>query len=68
MISDTNAIVDPWTVVIVPIDTAVADDTVSATRSSYGMAFGAQRGTIKKLQQFHEVNVMVHNISWIGKN
>lgn len=50
VVSDSHAVIDPRTVMIISVYTLVADNTVSGSVCPDGFAFRTQRRTIKSLQ------------------
>lgn len=59
MVADSNAIVDPGTVVIVAVHAAMADNAVAATSRPDRLALGTQAGAVERLQETHELDVLV---------
>jgi len=55
MIADSNAVVNPWTVMIESFNTAIADGTVAGARCSYNLAVWAKFTWMHILQQRHKV-------------
>ena len=47
MVIDSNAIVDPWAVMVESFHTLVADSTVTRSRSANTLAVRAERSTIE---------------------
>ena len=68
MVAKTNTVVDPRAVMIVPINTPMTNDTVSASRRPNCVALRTQGWTIKKFQKFQEIYVIVDDVSRISCN
>jgi hypothetical protein len=64
MIINADAVIEPWTVMIEPLNALVADRTVPAARSSEDFAVGAQFPRVHLLEQFEEVVVGPH-YAWV---
>jgi hypothetical protein len=59
VVVDTNTIIQPGAVVIVPLDANIADVAMTRPRSLNDLTVRAELGGIKFLQQNHEVKVRV---------
>ena len=57
IVSFANAIVDPWAVMVKPVNTGIAKRAVSASWCSYNAAIWTQAGRFQLFQQFYEVKV-----------
>jgi len=51
-----NAVVHPWTVMVEPVDTAIAEVTVTTAWGADHFAFGAQRACLKLVKHLHKVD------------
>ena len=66
VVSFPNAIVDPWTMVIKPVDTRITEWTVTTSWCSYNAAIGAQAGRFQLFEQFYEVKARLwFDNTWI---
>ena len=63
MIAHSYTIIDPRAVMVVALDTTVAYRAVSTTASSNGVAIGAELGAINIVKHFHEVYIIVREVS-----
>ena len=54
MIVDTDAVVDPGTVMVEALNTLVADAAVTRSIRPYNFTIGAQQDRIKDLHHVHE--------------
>ena len=67
VVSLSNAIVDPWAVMIKPVDTVVTERTVAASWCSYNAAIGAQAGRFQPFEQIYEVKARLwFENTWIA--
>lgn len=65
MVSHANAIVDPRAVMVIALDTTVAHRAVSTTTGSNSVAIGTELGAINIVKHFHEVYIIVREVSWL---
>ena len=56
MISHSNAVVDPWTVMVKPLHTYIADSAMSGARSSDDFAVRAEVCRVELEHHVEEVN------------
>ena len=57
MISQPNAPINPGTVVVLPLDTLIANEAVAAVRGAHDAASGTQGFSVKVLDEFEEGNL-----------
>ena len=55
----SNAVVDPWAVVVKSVNTAIAEVTVSASRCPDDHALRAQTACFKLVKHLHEIDTGV---------
>lgn len=65
MVSDSDAIVDPGTVMIISLNTPPAYDAVPAPASPNDLALRAETLRIEGFQETEELDALVGNVSWI---
>ena len=58
MIVDTDAVVDPWAVMVESFNTLVADTAVTRTICSNDLTVGAQQDRVKDLHHIHKENTL----------
>lgn len=54
MVVDSDAIVDPWAVVVEPFDTFVAYTAVSGSVGPYDFAISAEQNWVKDFHNIHK--------------
>jgi hypothetical protein len=59
VVSYSDAVVDPRTVVVIPVNASMAYDTMAGSPSSYCFAFWAEGLAVKCLQQFKEFDFLI---------
>jgi hypothetical protein len=60
VVSHSNAVVDPWAMMIESFNTLMADSAVSTPYSSEGLTYRTELGRIEFLNKFNELNSRSH--------
>lgn len=63
MIFDSDTVVDPGAVMVIPVNTFVTDDTMSGAARPNDLAFGTQALRFKSLQKFHKTYSLIFHVS-----
>ena len=68
MISSADAVIDPWTVMVEPLYTLVADAAVTRPLSPYDLAVGTQKDRVEVLKHGEEWDIVwLLKVAWILK-
>ena len=68
MVSDSYAVIDPRTVMIITINALMADNKMSGSVGSYGFAFWTQRRTINCFKKLKELHFFILKVARIYHN
>ena len=66
MVPYTDAVIEPWTVMVKALDAVSTDRAVSAAACSYCLAIRAELGAINDIEHFHKVDFLVAYVSRFG--
>ena len=67
MVANADAVVDPRTMVVVPVNALVANHAVAASGSADCVALGAQGGAVEELEEFDEFDVLVCYVAGVDE-
>ena len=65
VVSDSDAIVDPGTVVVKSLNTVPTDGAVSAATRTNGIAVRAELSALNLFKHVHEVDLIVLKVAWL---
>ena len=66
MVADSDAVVDPRTMMIKSLYAVTADRAMPATTCPYQFTVGTELRTVDILKHFKESNLVVFEVSWLG--